>query len=114
VSWRVIFPLGIAVALALGAVGVWENQRLDLHHKCTHFAAIPAIPSYTLTNPLTGKPERFPGHKGSKATTVCLVNHRATYHHDATLVWYAAASVALLTLASLPLLMQRERHRAAV
>jgi hypothetical protein len=111
VNWRVVLPLGILTAVVLGAVGVWENQRVEPVRSCVHVGALPAVPSVVLTDPVSGQPETIPGKAAQKATSECGRTGSRTFHHDATLAWYAAGSVALLTFASLPLLMQWERRR---
>jgi hypothetical protein len=97
VNWRVVLPLGIVLAVVLGGVGVWLNQRLVAtpYRQC-------------LPNPITAEQQL----QGVKPTRYCFRNnHYTTYHHEATLAWYGSASIVAITLASLPLMMQRERRR---
>jgi hypothetical protein len=82
--WRVVLLVGVIVALVLGGAGLWQGQQP--HQTCR----------YTMVN---GAPAKVLGTcRGTQA------------RHQAQLLWYAAAAVGLVSLASMPLLRLRQ-HR---
>lgn len=81
--WRVVLLVGLVSALVLGGVGLWQEQQP--HETC----------KYTM---ISGEQVEDLGTcRGTQA------------HHHAQLLWYSAAAVGVVTLASMPLLRLRER-----
>jgi hypothetical protein len=84
VLWRVVLLIGVLVAVLLGGAAVWQDQRP--HESCRHVR-------------ISGEQVEV---EGSCRETQA--------RHHAQALGYAAAGVAVVTLASMPLLRLRDRR----
>jgi hypothetical protein len=98
-NWRVVLLVGVVVAVVLWGASIWvkDNPTSSFHHRTTNTADC----AYTIGG------VQPPGCVNRIIYDYSLANTRSRY------LRFAALAVVVITLASIPLLRDRERRRAA-
>jgi hypothetical protein len=100
-NWRILLPISVTIAVVLAGLGAWQAQATKTTYPNAH-----QVPCTQNT--------WYCQNAGPQVVSGAPVEvETASGRRNSVILWSAAAGVLLVTLASIPLLRERERRQAA-